>query len=179
MAKEFGPHWQRKMKTCFQRLNANKTGKMQEADFNAFADRFIEVGKLTGKDAQDMREYYKGVFTAFFKAKDKNEGTYESLLENLKTLGKSTIIASTTDLHNRYFTNVDHNKDDVLEQEGFTKYFYILGFNADMAKKSFEAIDSNKDGKISREEFISAMTNFFTGEQENKAGDLFFGPLVN
>jgi hypothetical protein len=167
------------MKTCFHRLNANQSGVIEEVDFDVFPERFNEVGGLTGEHAQEMVEYYKGVWTTFFKAQDKTEATFESFIENLRTQGKKGILAAVNDLHNRYFTNTDHNNDDIMELEDFTKYFYILGINADMAKETFEAIDSNNDGHISRGEFITAGNDFFTGEHEHKASDLWYGPLVD
>jgi Ca2+-binding EF-hand superfamily protein len=179
-APEFGPHWERKIRTCFHRLDVNHSGTISEEDFFQIADRFNEVGHLTGDAAQEMRDYYKNeIWIKYFKLPDASESTAESFIEGLKKQGKKNILATTNDIHNRYFTDIDSNHDDLIDLDEFTKYFYILGISAEDAKVSFEALDINHDGHISRGEFIMAGNDFFGGEGEQKSSDLFFGPLVD
>jgi len=177
---EFGAHWERKMRTCFHRLDADHSGRISEADFNLIAERFNEIGGLTGEAAQEMRDYYtKEIWLKYFKEPEVNESTENSFISNLQKQGKKNILATTNDIHNRYFTNTDLNHDELISLDEFTKYFKILGIGAEFAKDSFDAIDTNHDGNISRGEFITAGNDFFGGEADHKPSDLFFGPLVD
>jgi Ca2+-binding EF-hand superfamily protein len=177
---QFGPHWERKIRTCFTRLDANKSGKISAEDFMLIAERFNEVGHLTGAAAQEMKDFYTNeIWLKYFKAPDADESTCESFIHNLRTLGKKMILATTNDIHNRYFTNIDQDNDGLLSLEDFKKYFYVMGIGAEFAKATFDAIDANHDGQVSRGEFITAGNDFFGGEQDHKGSDIFFGPLVD
>jgi Ca2+-binding EF-hand superfamily protein len=166
------------MRTCFNRLDVNQSGAISEEDFNLIAERFNEIAGLKGEAAQEMKDYYtKEIWLKYFKCPDSNESTLESFVNNLKLAGKKNILATTNDIHNRYFTNIDQDNDDAATLEDYTKYFYVLGIGAEFAKASFDAIDTNHDGFVSRGEFITAGNDFFSGEGDHKGSDLFFGPL--
>jgi len=168
------------MRTCFKRLDADQSGTISGKDFNLIAVRFNEIGGLTGDAAQAMKDYYTNeIWKKYFKEPEKDESTEQSFINNLKKVGKKDILATTNDIHARYFLNADHNKDGLLALEEFIKYYYILGLDASLAKESFDAIDTNKDGFISRGEFITAGNDFFNSEHETKSGGLLFGPLVD
>jgi len=176
---DFGPHWQQKIRTLFHRLDANKDGKMSVEDFNLIAERFIEVGELTDEHAQEVRDYYTHeIWLKYFKESEAEHATLDSFVNNLKTMGKKNILATTNDIHNRYFTNIDRDCDGLASLEDFTKYFYILGVKEEFAKEAFDAIDVNHDGRISRGEFMTAGNDFYGGDAVNKTSDLFCGPLV-
>jgi hypothetical protein len=142
------------------------------------AERFNEIGALTGDAAQEMKDYYVNeIWLKYFKCPDADESTLEAFINNLKLVGKKNILSTTNDIHNRYFTNIDQDNDGLATLEDYTKYFYVLGIAAEFAKESFDAIDHNHDGYISRGEFITAGNDFFGGEGDHKGSDLFFGPL--
>lgn len=168
------------MRTCFKRLDANQSGTMSKEDFDMIAARFIEVGGLTGVAAEAIRDYYTNqIWKIYFKLPNSDESTCDAFIENLKHNGKKAILATTNDIHARYFDNMDHEHKGRVGLDAFTKYFYIMGIDAAFAAESFKAIDVNHDGFISRAEFIQAGNDFFGGEHPHKTSDLFFGPLVD
>jgi Ca2+-binding EF-hand superfamily protein len=158
----------------------NKNGKIEADDFMQIAERFIEVGHLTGEAAQEMRDYYnKEIWLKYFKQRDGKDATADSFVSNLKHQGKDVILATTNDIHNRYFADIDTDDDGLIQPGEFIKYFYILGIDEEKAKQAFKALDTNNDGVISHGEFVTAGNDFFTSDEEGKPSDLFFGPLVD
>jgi len=119
---DFGEHWHQKIRTLFHRLDVTHSGTLSAEDFNLMAERFNEVGGLTGEAAQEMRDYYKNeIWLKYFKAPDSDSSTLESFTNNLKQVGKKNLLATTNDIHNRYFTNIDQDNDGQISLEEFTK----------------------------------------------------------
>ena len=58
----------------------------------------------------------------------------------------------------------------VISPQEFGVYFKIISIDESSTKASFVAIDSNHDGIISRDEFVAAGVDFFTGVDEASGG---------
>ena len=78
-----------------------------------------------------------------------------------------------------WFDVVDTNGNAVISPQEFGVYFKIIGIDESSTKAPFVAIDSNQHGIISRDEFVAAGVDFFTGVDETCGGTLFWGPLVD
>jgi len=175
---EFGEFWVCKMRTAFERMDEDQDGVLREKDFNLMADRFIAAKGLTGNNAQGVKDYYiNEIWGKYFKScTGTDTSTSDDFVENLKRQGKKNILATTDEIHSRYFEAIDTNKDGVIQLAEFTAYFEILGIDPKYAKQAFDSVDADKDGNISRCEFISAGNDFFNMEDSGNAGDYFFGP---
>ena len=64
----------------------------------------------------------------------------------------------------------------VISPQEFGVYFKIISIDESSTKASFVAIDSNHDGIISRDEFVAAGVDFFTGVDEASGSTLFWEP---
>jgi len=167
------------MRTLFYRLDVNQDGKLTEEDFILLADRSVEVKGLTGQAVQEAKDFFTNdVWRNFLKPVDSDEATPESFLARLKQAGKANILSTKFGIYDRFFTDQDQNKDQVLSLGEFIKYFHVFGISEGEAREAFHAIDKNHDQHMTMEEFLAAKNNFFTLEVPNKSGDLFYGHLV-
>jgi len=177
---EFGDFWIRKMKTFHDRIDADRDGLLTEKDFILMAERFSKVGNLDEKGAQEIKEYFiNEIWIKYFKSSTGGDSsTADDLIENLKRHGKKSILATTYDIHSRYFNAIDTNKDGVIRMSEFSVYSSILGYDSQYTKEAFDSLDVDHDGVISRDEFISGGNDFFNEEIEGSPGAHFFGPLI-
>jgi len=174
----FGDFWVRKVHNFHQRLDVDKDGRLSEADFNLIADRLNKQAGLSGKDAQDTKDYFtNSIWKVYFNSTGGDSASSEEWIELLKRDGKKNILATCFNIFNRYFQAIDTDRNGNISLKEFTRFFHILGMNEDLAKQSFVALDTNKDGTISRAEFVHSAAEFFTEENEGNASDLFVGPL--
>jgi len=176
---EFGEHWERKLRTFFQRFDIDGDGLLTRNDFERLADRVIKTGHFTGYRADELRNLYLEIWDKYFKPEDGgNAGTFEEFLANVKSHGKSELGLSYLEQNSIMFDAVDTSNDGVIELQEFINYFNALGIGEEIAKEAFKGLDTNHDGVLSREEFISSGINFFMLEEPSFPADAFYGSLI-
>nr|ANR02582.1 sarcoplasmic calcium binding protein isoform 2 [Lumbricus terrestris] len=171
----------RKLKTYFVATDTDKDGVLTENDYHEMARRFIEIVKLDDAQGKKLHALAAKVWNDFFKgwATDGKSLTQDQLIASfLKRRSDPKFLESLKELMTVEFHVVDINKDGSIQLDEFTIMFRFHGIDAAHAKASFEAIDSNSDGVISLDEFLTAVVDFFTGEDEKSSSRLFWGPLV-
>jgi len=175
----FSRHWERKLRSCFRRLDANKDGKATQADFEEFARRFCEVGGLTATDCEEVKNFYiNQIWLPFFKPQNSDYSTEDEFIAILKGAGRANILMASNMVYERYFGNSDKDKNGLLNLDEFKTYFYIWGIDAKFAADTFKKVDVSGDGSLTSNEFITAGNNFSVGQQKDPASDDFYGPLI-
>jgi len=176
---EFGPHWTLKLKTCTDRITEKDGRLITRESLMGIPERIIQVGQLTAEEAEKLRTFYNIQWTTFFTA-EKDDGSSQAidmLLESVKKLGKDHFVEQAVMTLVFYFSAIDKDKDGYIDQDDFTRFFYILGIPEDLSVPAFQALDVDKDGRMSRDEFLKAGKNFFVQEKECYPSDLFLGPI--
>lgn len=172
--------WQQKMRTYFQRIDFDKDGSITRKDFEGMAARFIETDKLSGDQAKELQQNIYDIW-------DKNLGpvagsdaiTQDAFIGILKNASQDSAKKATLEGPlPLFFKAVDANHDDYIQQDEYALFFQILGLDPKMAPASFSAIDTDNDGRLSLQEFVTAGSEFFSSDDQNKPTKLFWGPLV-
>jgi len=175
---QYGEHWERKIRTCFKRLDTDGDGLLTKKDFMVIAENVITSGKLIGERAEVIRKNYAEIWTTYYQPVSGEKGANEdAFLAGLKRRGKQDFCAVAQEQFSLFFDIVDTNQDGKIQHHEFTTYCNILGIQEKFAKKAFVGLDTNKDGVLSREEFVSAAKDFFTLEEPSHPCDMFYGAL--
>jgi len=175
---EYGEHWERKMKTCFSRFDADGDGFLTRKDFEIIGDKIVKCGKFTGTRADEIRNNILELWTRYFDPGDGNNPTAcEEFVARLKSYSKRDLELASRQQHGLWFDAVDTNKDGLIQLQEFINYFDAMGIKEKFAKEAFEGLDTNKDGVLSREEFITAGKHYSL-EEESSYADVFFGSLI-
>jgi len=178
---EFGEHWERKLRTCFKRFDSDGDGLLTLRDAHRIADNIIKAGQLTGPIADDIRNAFLEVWNKYVTPTNGGEvgtGSCEDFLENLKKHEKSDLEAIGKRQMTIFFEAVDTKKDGLIQLQEYINFFNFVGIDEEFAKEAFKELDTNHDGVLSREEFVTAGTNFLLLEEPSFPADLFFGSLV-
>jgi Ca2+-binding EF-hand superfamily protein len=174
---EFGDFWVRKVRNFHNRFDANRDGRISQADFDLIADRLITTAGLQGREADDTRKYFTNeIWKVYYNASGES-ASIDDFVDNLIATGKKEIVAMCFNLFNRFFKAIDTNRSGLISLKEFTRFLYIIGMSEELAQDSFAALDTNGDGVISRGEFIHGSAEYFTEEFEGNPSDVMFGPL--
>ncbi len=175
--------WVRKMMTHFTRLDANGDGVITEEDFDAIADRFIEVGGLDNQGAEALRSNLNAIWTNYWNAADTDRDGRVTPDEFVTSM---THVVSAPELREKvggplplFFKAIDANSDGEISATDYENFFKCIGIDPSLAEGSFNAIDSNGDGVLSEDEFVAAGEEFFLSEDVNAPTQNYWGPLVD
>jgi Ca2+-binding EF-hand superfamily protein len=167
------------MKTYFERIDFDKDGAITRKDFEGMGERFVEAEKVDEATGKIIKEKICAVWDNFLSQGGKEglpQGDFIDLMRKQKDDPKlKDSISGPLPL---FFDAVDANNDGFIDCSEHGIFFKIIGLGTDMSPASFQAIDTNEDNLLSREEFITAGTEFFLSEDTASPTKLFWGPLV-
>jgi len=176
-SENFGPFWERKMRTRFNVLDADGDGVITSNDFKIVARRWAEVANLNETEANELREKLEQHFMKHYNS-DGKPISFADHLERMKKEGKEKLITMVTNFSPRFFPVIDTDKDGFVDAKEFEDYFRIFGLSAEAARETFRHLDLNHDGKITEEEHETALINFYQLEHEGDPSQHMWGPLV-
>jgi len=155
-------------------------GHITEKDFELIAQRFHKFANFTGKEADDIEDFYRNkMWKVFFKPLcGGTQSKFENFIENMKKEGDEKLCATKDYIHGIQFDIMDKNKDGFIQLHELVLFFNILGIPETFSVEAFHAMDVNHDGGISREEFLQAGRDYFCQEEKGYPGDYFLGPLL-
>jgi len=180
MAKvEFGPFFDKKMKSFFRRVNVSDNGQMAQHDFEVLADRYVSLGKLSEAKAKQMRTKLDKIWNDIFKPQTTNGVLDEaSFIQALKN-SEDKVHESAKVFYSMWFDVMDLDDKGVITEEEFSLFLKVFRVDSKKdAQDAFKAVDKNKNGKITREEFITTGCEFSMSNDESLPSKYVFGPLI-
>lgn len=173
---------EKKITTLFHRFDVDKSGTIEETDFDHWADRLISFGNINADQGAKLRANLKLVWNAYFAPADSDGDGKITCAEviaffkkSMSDEGKKKTLGETLPL---IFDSIDSDKSGSVSLAEFTNYFKSLNITDEkIAHEVFTAMDTNSDKSISKEEFITFGRDFFSGQNESDTSRLFFGPL--
>jgi Ca2+-binding EF-hand superfamily protein len=176
---EFEKHWERKIRTFFNRLDTDGDGIITKNDYVLIGENFVKAGQLSGDSSTALKDNFMQIWNKYVKpAKGGDAATCEDALTNLKFYGKSDLVSLCTNQFGLYFDAIDTNKDGLIQANDFVSIFKAFGISEDLAKEAFEGMDTDNNGVLSREKFVAIGRDFCTMEEPSYPADYLFGPLV-
>jgi len=175
-----GPFWERKLKTYFRRMDSDGDGVLTKKDFDRFADRYVEFGKLDGVKAKQAHRKLMRIWYDFLEPGSINgQCDSDTYVQNCRER-KAMIPKTSLQFHGLFFDLIDINGDGVIQKEEFELWFKVFGIeDKQVAHQSFSALDTNGDGQLSYDEFTHAGYQYFFSGDESLPSKLLYGPLVD
>ncbi|CAH1777272.1 unnamed protein product [Owenia fusiformis] len=173
--------WLRKLITMIQLYDTDNDGHGGYEDFMTLADRLIKYGKLDGKAADDVIEFFQSYGSAS-KAGARSEmmaatGTAQQILAAWKARDNPAAVELWRSKYSRMFKLFDLNSTGFITFDEYLTFWRIFGIDPRFARMQFDYMDTDADGNISEGEFVdAAIDNFCNADLD--APNRFYGPLV-
>ncbi|XP_013402416.1 sarcoplasmic calcium-binding protein-like [Lingula anatina] len=172
-------HWRRKIRTVFQRMDANADGYMTKKDFVVTAQALIDYLGLTGERAECIFNKRIRVWEEI--AGDKTRITVDEYCQDL--------LSYFNDRHFREesyhtlicteFNAIDIDGDGFIFKKDHDAYYYSLNIPTEYSKDVFDVMDTNRDGLVSIDEFAEGFLEFWMTEDPNNIYNQKYGPLAD
>jgi len=179
---KFGEFWRQKMRTHFRRLDTNQDGVLTRKDFVDQADRYEHLDRQSKEKGRQMRAAFLNYWDECFGDLEKVQPiTVDVYIEAVIKMGKEKLGGHIRAIEECLFAIMDVNNDGFISPEEFKFWFKVVHpveNYEEVAKETFSAIDVNHDNKLSREEYMAAHADFFTGEDDHSPFKLLWGPLI-
>jgi len=160
-------------------FSVRNDGLMTSEDFDALADRYIELGTTDPEQAQNVRAVFKKVYATLLEETAKTTPlTSDVVAECLAKADAQQLTELMGQVGSTLFDAIDTDKDDFIGPEEFAVFHKIMGLDPDKAADAFNALDTIKDGKLSREEFVAAAVDFVTSNDQESSSKHFCGKLL-
>ncbi|XP_013414254.1 sarcoplasmic calcium-binding protein [Lingula anatina] len=177
--------WLKKMRTLFERCDADGNKYLSKEDFIQMAQRDAEYNSLKEDDpkAKEVREArlsaWKNAVLRGQGNPDTDRVTKEDFVQNVLCAANSPWREQYPAITKAIFNALDVNDDGIISKSEHAGFYYAYRIPLDLSPGAFDAIDTNKDGEISLEEFTRAFIDFFLGEDPNSPHNTFYGPLLD
>ncbi len=178
--------WVTRIKTYFKVMDFDQNGFLSLSDFEAIADRMIQLQENPSKP-EEIREVFRSLFqTVMAGGTAVDSDTMIGEEELLGNVAKAiALVESSQEVGRRknevFFDLVDTDNSGEISYEEYRKYLAIYsgGDDPDRAKKAFESLDVDGNGSITRDEFIEGHIKYwFTLPSDQGDAPLPYGPLI-
>jgi len=133
----FGPFWQKKLLSFFRKMNVAGDGLLSRNDYASLAERYIELGKLDGVKAKQVRRKLVKIWDDFLASSstdDKiDEATYLQAVKDRGDLQLETCIL----FFDLWFDVIDLNGDGVIGKKEFALFLNVFGVDNATYCRSF------------------------------------------
>jgi len=175
---EFGPFWEKKLRSFFKRLDFEKKGKMTKNTYETLADRYIDMGHMQGVAAKQVRRKLVKLWDDFYRDSATDGAVDENAFIKAIKQREEILLKGVLLFLGLWFDVIDLNGDGLIQKEEYKLLFKAFGIEPGAADEAFKLIDTNKDGQISNEEFIHYGCQYFMSNDESLQSKYMFGPLV-
>jgi len=174
-----GSFWQKKVLSFFRRVGLQGDGKIRRSDYEAAAERYIELGKLEGVQAKQVRRKATQIWDDFLApAAPNGEIPVDDALEGFRSRSDK-LLETCILIFGVLFDLIDVSGDGVIQKEEYALFLKVV--NADeegVLVQAFGAIDTDGTGQISHDEFIHAGCEYFMSDDDNLPSAYMFGALI-
>jgi len=168
-----------KFATSHGALSVRNDGVITSEDFDALADRYIELGTTDPKKAHEVRSVFKKVYATLLEETAKTTPlTIDVLAECVAKADVQQLTKLIGQVGSTLFDAIDTDKDDFIGPEEFAVFHKLVGLDPDKAADAFHAINTKKGRKLSREEFVAAIVGFATSNDPESSSKHFCGKLL-
>lgn len=169
----------------FHMRDIDGDGFVERRDYERYAEQIAELRgwKPGTAEHERMREIHLGVWTFFWQPEDTDGDDRISLVEHLAAMEQlvSNITEETLEASKRHsytiFDVLDADNDGVISVSEYRQFFEATGHDTSWVEDAFARLDRTGQGQISREELTRLHLEFFTSEDPDAPGNLFYGPL--
>ena len=169
------PFWNKKLDRAIRVRDVDKDGVITRKDFEIIAQRYKDLGGISGEQLQRIQESLMKMCDSFGLIDDTKQFTYEEFKTRHANVDNHSEKVNT--LFQTMFNGLDTNEDGVVSMKEWELHYRCMGLDPKYAKASFEAMDTNGDGKVSLEEFTAYHVEFFSTTDNKLNSAILFGPL--
>jgi len=176
---DFGLFWERKFLSVIRKMNVAGHGRITKGDYEALGDRYIEVGKLDGPRAKQVKRKLVKLWDDYLsQASVNDEMNEETFIQCLKD-HQDRLLESCLQLGGLLFDLIDLNGDGVIQREEYALFLKVFRVeDEEEIKKAFKVIDTDGSGQLSHDEFIYAVCQYFMTNDESLPANSIFGPII-
>jgi len=176
--RNFGPLWERKVKTFSRELEFEHTGQVTKQSFLILAQRGIDFAGLDETSAKQMLLKFGAIFDNFFGEFAVNGGVDEVTYGMAVRKNQIYLRDAATQFYAFWFDVMDRDADNIIHEEDFKIFFRMFVIDESLAPDTFKALDIDHDGKIMQEEFTGIGDQFWLTEDESNPTNMLHGPLA-
>jgi len=176
--KDFGPFWERKIRTYYRQLNYENNGIVTKQTYAALGQRPVDLLHMTDTEAKQLILKMTSIFDVFFTDIAVNGGVTEDMF--LEGIEKNQVYLrdAVVQFYALWFDVMDDDGDGAAMEDDFMVFFRMFETDESLAADSFKALDTDHDGKILQGEFVTMGNEFWMTEDESLPSKLLHGPLI-
>ncbi|CAH1773325.1 unnamed protein product [Owenia fusiformis] len=172
----------RKIITILFAWDWDKDGYAGYDDIMNTADRFIHVGDMNEKSADNVIEFFRDLTKRTSYNPVVEIVNVTSLSEQIEGLWRAksnpAALKSLGQIYIHMFQIIDVNAKGFLTFDEYLVFWNAFDLDKRFARMQFDFIDTNQDGKISEEEFVKAHEDYLVNTNDDTL-NRFYGPLIN
>ena len=170
----------------FSLYDFDKNGVLEKADFEQNLNKMMQ-GNGWATDSPEYKKVYASFvekrWASLQKLADPNNDNkitpdeylqYVDKLLNNPEMYEAEIVVPVKGL----FKSMDKDGDGHIDLEEYKNLYANLGFDEGIAPEIFSKLELNYDGHISEDEYLKLIDQFFTSQNPEDPGNLFFGSLA-
>lgn len=172
----------KKMARLFQVYDVNKSGSLEQSDFERIAANFCQIhGWQPESDGyQVMHQAQIAQWQQIQAMSDTNNDTKVSLAEYLgayeniedESAFYEATVNAIVDLTFDYF---DRDQDGAMTAVEFSEVYAVFNLPAAEAEAAFAQMDESDDGRIHKTDALRLVREFYLSDDPEAAGNIFFG----
>jgi len=173
--------WRSKVKTMASMFDHDKDGYVSDEEIEDAKKSYAALYKGTDPTPFDrvIQAIDKQWESVTLNAPDRAHISYDDYANGVLAAGEDQCQSLMSPVSDMFFDLVDTNGDGQItrdEMEALLNTFTLA--TSDNIAQAFQAIDTDSNGVISKDEYTTAIVQYYCSGVSNPA-DVMFGPLVN
>jgi Ca2+-binding EF-hand superfamily protein len=164
----------------FNAMDANSDGFLEEADFQALTDRWINLrGCAPGsEDHNRLTAIMMGWWAVLLAASDTDRDNKVTLDEVLAVVDRlDTMTAAVNETAHAMFEAIDADADGRISAAEYRQLIEAWNGRETDTDEVFPLLDLDGDGYVTKTEFTELWREFWAGDDQTSPGKLVFGTL--
>jgi len=172
-----------KFSILFDWFDQNQDRYLDHDDFQQMAGLFTSLpGGENPENSQALREAFEKWWSLLLDSGDVDDNGRIGREEFISVM-KSSVTApgnfedAVIRIADAFMRIVDTSGDGSLYFDEYVRMYDGLGIDPTYSSDAFRRLDRDDDGKLSKEEFRTAITEFYLSDDENAPGNWLLGPM--